>query len=233
MIARPASRGPTRPMRGRFQARRTTGPPEGGRLWRTPLRRSAERYLTDVRLAASRSPSASSGSSSTLERTFADGKLKAYGKTDRSRRRVPLSRRASAALDALPRGADSRLIFPAPGGANGVKAGHGAHLDLHNWRARDWHPALEAAGLPPRRIYDLRHSFATWALAAGLSIRAGPLHGHVGRDDRPHLRAPRQGFRGRRAGQARRSLGGGKRNRLGHHWPTAAGASLSAETKKA
>ena len=105
-----------------------------------------------------------------VERTFSAGKLKAYGKTDRSRRRVPLSRRASAALDQLPRGAGSALVFPAPGGANGVKAGQGAHLDLHNWRARDWHPALEAAGLPPRRIYDLRHSFATWALAAGLSI---------------------------------------------------------------
>lgn len=33
-----------------------------------------------------------------------------------------------------------------------------------------WHPALDAAGLPSRRIYDLRHSFATWALDAGLSI---------------------------------------------------------------
>ena len=105
-----------------------------------------------------------------VERTFSGGRLKAYGKTDRSRRRVPLSRRALAALDALPRRLNAPLVFPAPGGANGVKAGQGMHIDLHNWRAREWHPALEAAGLPPRRIYDLRHSFATWALAAGLSI---------------------------------------------------------------
>ena len=105
-----------------------------------------------------------------VERTFVKGKLKAYGKTDRSRRRVPLSTRALAALDALPRRLNSPLIFPAPGGGGGVQTGHGAHIDLHNWRAREWHPALEAAGLPPRRIYDMRHSFATWALAAGLSI---------------------------------------------------------------
>ena len=36
--------------------------------------------------------------------------------------------------------------------------------------AREWHPAFEAAGPPPRRIYGMRHSFAIWALAAGLSI---------------------------------------------------------------
>jgi integrase len=31
-------------------------------------------------------------------------------------------------------------------------------------------PALKAAGLPHRRIYDMRHTFATWSLAAGMSI---------------------------------------------------------------
>lgn len=30
--------------------------------------------------------------------------------------------------------------------------------------------ALEAAGVPPRRIYDLRHTYATWSLAAGINI---------------------------------------------------------------
>jgi integrase len=43
-------------------------------------------------------------------------------------------------------------------------------IDLKNVRRAQWHPALESAGLPSRRIYDLRHSFATWALDAGLSI---------------------------------------------------------------
>lgn len=105
-----------------------------------------------------------------VQRTFSCGRLKAYGKTERSRRRVPLSTRAFDALDSLPHRLNSRLVFPAPGGGNRVRSGHGGYLDLHNWRAREWLPALDAAGLPRRRIYDLRHSFATWALAAGLSI---------------------------------------------------------------
>jgi integrase len=83
---------------------------------------------------------------------------------------MPLSTRALEAFDSVPRRINSRLVFPAPGGGNRVPAGHGRYLDLHNWRAREWIPALDAAGLPRRRIYDLRHSFATWALAAGLSI---------------------------------------------------------------
>ena len=37
-------------------------------------------------------------------------------------------------------------------------------------RRAQWKPTLESAGLPHARIYDLRHSFATWALDAGLSI---------------------------------------------------------------
>jgi integrase len=34
----------------------------------------------------------------------------------------------------------------------------------------EWAPAFEAAGLPRRRIYDLRHTYASFALDAGLSI---------------------------------------------------------------
>ena len=42
-------------------------------------------------------------------------------------------------------------------------------LDLHNWRPRHWRPAHHAAGIDPvRRTYDLRHTFATVALRAGL-----------------------------------------------------------------
>ena len=53
------------------------------------------------------------------------------------------------------------LLFPAP---------HGGYLDLHNFRNRDWKPAQLAAGIEPfRRIYDLRHTFATFALRAGIS----------------------------------------------------------------
>jgi integrase len=44
-------------------------------------------------------------------------------------------------------------------------------MSLHNWRAREWKPAIRAAGIDPtRRIYDLRHTYATMSLAAGVSL---------------------------------------------------------------
>ena len=64
------------------------------------------------------------------------------------------------ALETLPRRLDTRLVFYGP---------RGAHIDLRNWRKREWKPAFEAAGLSPsRRPYDLRHSYAAWSLAAGV-----------------------------------------------------------------
>jgi integrase len=94
-----------------------------------------------------------------VDRAFSYGRVKTP-KTADSRRRVPAPARAVAALDALPRRLDSRLVFPGP---------RGAHIDLRNWRKREWKPALEAAGLPTtRRPYDLRHSYAAWSLAAGI-----------------------------------------------------------------
>lgn len=43
---------------------------------------------------------------------------------------------------------------------------------LGKWRSRDWKPALIAAGIDHRRIYDCRHTYATWSLAAGVSLFA-------------------------------------------------------------
>jgi integrase len=63
-------------------------------------------------------------------------------------------------LDELPPRLDTRLLFPNAGGG---------YLHLDNFRRRDWKPALEAAGVPYRRIYDLRSTFASHALAAGVS----------------------------------------------------------------
>jgi integrase len=69
--------------------------------------------------------------------------------------------RALAALDQLPADGGSDLLFPAERG--------GCH-DLHNFRNRTWKPAQIAVGIKPfRRIYDLKHTFATFALRAGLS----------------------------------------------------------------
>jgi integrase len=45
-----------------------------------------------------------------------------------------------------------------------------ARFDLHNFRNRTWKPAQIAVGIKTfRRIYDLKHTFATFALRAGLS----------------------------------------------------------------
>ena len=44
----------------------------------------------------------------------------------------------------------------------------GTPIDLHRWRARHWTPALRAAGLAHRGPYAMRHTFASWTIAAGL-----------------------------------------------------------------
>jgi len=46
----------------------------------------------------------------------------------------------------------------------------GGVLNIDNWRRRTWVPAIEAAGVRrPAWIYDLRSTFASDALAAGVS----------------------------------------------------------------
>jgi integrase len=69
-------------------------------------------------------------------RSVSDGEVVELGKTSRSRRQVPLSRRATAALEALLPRLDTPLVFPAP---------RGGLLSLHNFRRRVWIPALEAS----------------------------------------------------------------------------------------
>ena len=82
------------------------------------------------------------------------------------------------------------LLFPAP---------HGGHIDLHNFRPRHWRPAQTALGIDPiRRPYDLRHTYATFALRAGISIfdlsrfmgaslaMIDKHYGHLARDGRDH-----------------------------------------------
>jgi integrase len=98
-----------------------------------------------------------------VQRVCANAKLSEYPKTDRSRRRVPLRQRVLAALDATPSRLDSSLLFP---------GARGGYLDLHNFRERHWKAALRAAGLEYRRPYDLRHTYATFSIAAGVSLFA-------------------------------------------------------------
>lgn len=94
----------------------------------------------------------------TVRRAFAKGRLKSYAKTARSRRRVPLRAKVLDALHELPR--REGVLFG---------ASEGGRINIDNFRSREWVPALQAAGVEHRRIYDMRHTFATWSLAAGMS----------------------------------------------------------------
>jgi len=124
-----------------------------------------------------------------VRRAFTKGRLKCT-KTEGSRRAVPLQ---AIALDAIERQPPSRhnpLLFPGE---------RGGYLDLHNFRDHHWKPAQRAAGIEPlRRIYDLRHTFATFALRAGISTfdlsrymgasltMIDRHYGHLARDGREH-----------------------------------------------
>ena len=124
-----------------------------------------------------------------VRRAFSKGRLKCT-KTEASVRAVPLQAIALAALERLPADQETPLLFP---GANG------GYFDLHNFRSREWKPAQLTAGIEPvRRVYDLRHTFATFALRAGISTfdlsrymgasltMIDRHYGHLARDGREH-----------------------------------------------
>src|SRR6266536_6020939 len=124
-----------------------------------------------------------------VRRAYRNGRVKCP-KTEASVRAVPLQTIALAALERLSANGRSPLVFPSP---------NGGYFDLHNFRNRYWKPAQLAAGIMPlRRIYDLRHTFATFALRAGISTfelsrymgtSLGMIdrhYGHLARDGREH-----------------------------------------------
>jgi integrase len=124
-----------------------------------------------------------------VRRSFTRGELK-LPKTEASQRAVPLQARALDALDRARPSEESTLVFPGE---------RGGYLDMHHFRPYQWRPAQRAAGIdPPRRIYDLRHTFATFALRAGISTfdlsrymgasltMIDRHYGHLARDGREH-----------------------------------------------
>lgn len=124
-----------------------------------------------------------------VRRSFTRGELK-LPKTEASQRAVPLQARALDALDRACPNQESELVFPGE---------RGGYLDVHHFRPYQWRPAQRAAGIDPlRRIYDLRHTFATFALRAGISTfdfsrymgasltMIDRHYGHLARDGREH-----------------------------------------------
>ena len=132
------------------------------------------------------------GQAVAVQRRVSDGVVTPYPKTELSRRRVPLTSRALAAYKRLPPRLDTPLVFPAP---------QGGYLSLDNFRTREWYDALDAAGIERRGPYHLRHTFATEALAGGVSIfelsrvmgasvkEIDRTYGHLAQDSEDAIRA--------------------------------------------
>jgi integrase len=123
-----------------------------------------------------------------VRRAFANGRLK-NTKTRLSTRAVPLQAIALEALDLLP-ASENPILFP---------NSRGGHIDFRSFGRRHWKPAQIAAGIEPlRHLYDPRHTHATFALRAGVSVFAVSRfmgssiamidrhHGHLARDSREH-----------------------------------------------
>src|SRR5437870_643351 len=76
-----------------------------------------------------------------VRRSFTRGELK-LPKTEASLRAVHLQARALDALDRLPAGDDSPVLFPGD---------RGGYLDIHHFRPFQWRPAQCAVGINPLR----------------------------------------------------------------------------------
>ncbi|MCZ7590221.1 MAG: site-specific integrase [Gaiella sp.] len=123
-----------------------------------------------------------------VRRAFANGRLK-QTKTRLSTRAVPLQAKALAALDQFPRSENEILFANARGG----------RIDFRSFGRRHWKPAQRSAGIEPLRgLYDLRHTYATFALRAGVPVFAVSRfmgssiamidyhYGHLAHDSREH-----------------------------------------------
>jgi integrase len=108
---------------------------------------------------------------------------------------------------------DALATHPAHIGSAALFATKDATLiDLHRFRARHWTPALRAAGLAHRSPYAMRHTYASWAIAAGLPAfeiartmgtsleQISETYGHLLPDSADRARATLDAYLGNRAG---------------------------------
>jgi integrase len=80
-----------------------------------------------------------------------------------SRWLFPLQAKALEALDRLPP-SENQILFP---------NARGGRIDFRSYGRRHWKPAQKAAAIEPLRdLYDLRHTYATFALRAGVPVFA-------------------------------------------------------------
>ena len=123
-----------------------------------------------------------------VRRAYANGLLK-HTKTRLSNRAVPLQAKALEALDRLP-ASDNPILFP---------NARGGRIDFRIFGRKHWRPAQIKAGIEPvRGLYDLRHTYATFALRAGVPVFAVSRfmgssiamidrhYGHLAHDSRDH-----------------------------------------------
>ena len=121
-----------------------------------------------------------------VRRAFANGRIK-HTKTRLSTRAVPLQAKAVEALERLPASVNP-ILFP---------NGRGGRIDFRIFGRKHWRPAQIKAGIEPvRGLYDLRHTYATFALRAGVPVFAVSRfigssiamidrhYGHLARDSR-------------------------------------------------
>jgi site-specific recombinase XerD len=102
-----------------------------------------------------------------VRRVFSSGRVVELGrdgtKTYRQRRRVPLRACVIERLQALPARIDTPILTPS------LRKSELGYLTGASFR-RIWGAAYMAAGLPYQRPYDMRHTYASESIAAGINL---------------------------------------------------------------